>query len=138
METDECVICGDSGEDVEMKALDCRHFFCVQCWKDHIEESINSGKSDCITCMQAKCPQLIVDPEWLKSVISESMMEKFTKFWVNAFVEVNPVWKRCPRPDCGFLVKVEGVRELRCLCGYISCPSCPLEGHEPAMCKNMK
>ena len=130
------MICGDEG--VQMRALDCRHSFCTQCWKDHIEESINSGRSDSIKCMMAKCDMLIVDTDWLASIISEPMLEKFVKFWSNAFVEVNPVWKRCPATECGFLVRVEGSRELRCLCGHIACPSCPLEGHEPATCKEMK
>ena len=138
METDECVICGDSADEVEMLSLECRHSFCTQCWKDHIEESINNGKSDNITCMQAKCPQLIVDPNWLAPIISPETMKKFITFWVNAFVEVNPVWKQCPSANCEYIVKVEGTRELRCLCGYISCPSCPLEGHEPATCSEMK
>lgn len=132
---DECVICGDEG--VPMKSLECQHAFCVQCWKDHIEESINTGKSDNICCMQAKCPQLIVDPNWLKPIISTETMTKFITFWVNSFVDLNPVWKRCPNPECEYLIKSDGTKELRCVCGYVSCPLCPLEGHEPATCKKM-
>ena len=95
----ECPICGDEFEQDEMKCLDCRHTFCKYCWKYHLEEYINNGKADAIRCMQAKCPQLAVDPKWIAPLITPNLMKKFTQFWVNLFVEVNPVWKSCPRPN---------------------------------------
>jgi hypothetical protein len=42
---------------------------------------------------------MVVDPNWLESIIAPEMLVKFKVFWVNLFVEVNPIWKRCPRAE---------------------------------------
>ncbi len=82
---------------------------------------------------------MVVDPEWLRLIISGDMLKKFIVFWVNLYVEINPIWKRCPRAGCEFLIKTDGSTDyLRCKCGYLTCSRCPLEAHEPATCEEMQ
>jgi hypothetical protein len=100
---------------------------------------ITEGKSDGMACMQHTCPEIVVSPEWLKGLIEDDLLDKFMVFWVNLYVEVNPTWQSCQRPDCKYLVRADGAREnIRCRCGFATCPRCPYEAHEPATCHEIE
>jgi ariadne-1 len=118
--------------------LECRHAFCVECWRMYIEELINRGDSESLRCMETSCSEVLLDTDFIKRIVAESEFKKYLKFWVNKFIDSHPLWTFCPQPGCEYLFKSDGSSLLRCFCGYTFCSKCHKEAHYPATCIEME
>ena len=57
----ECGVCGDTIEskDVPKTRLPCKHFFCLDCWKEYLKEKINNANVYKLSCMDHKCGYIL-------------------------------------------------------------------------------
>jgi len=84
----------------QLFSLSCKHTFCIYCWQDYLENKINNGDVEEITCMQSGCGQLL-NEEDLFIFINTELQEKYNKFKLNKMVIKSENMKFCPYPNCG-------------------------------------
>lgn len=80
-----CKICYSEVKDDEMVIINCGHYFCEDCWKGYLKSQINDGNIH-ITCMEPKCDNLI-PKDILERLVSKELLEKYTNFCLNEYVE---------------------------------------------------
>ena len=83
-----CSICdNDSGEDLELFAIECNHYFCILCWNRYLSMQILEGQSR-LTCPSYDCGFLI-EEQFVKKMVAEDIFEKYLSFLAKSFVEGN-------------------------------------------------
>lgn len=95
-----------------MCGLQCRHFYCRDCYGNYLALKVNEGASDDITCPAYKC-KYIIDPVLLASLAPAPLYNKYVRFVTKSFVERNPHIKWCPAAGCNFAVLSPG-HERKC------------------------
>eukprot|EP01091_Cochliopodium_minus_P020130 TRINITY_DN869_c0_g1_i2.p1 TRINITY_DN869_c0_g1~~TRINITY_DN869_c0_g1_i2.p1 ORF type:complete len:270 (-),score=59.60 TRINITY_DN869_c0_g1_i2:372-1181(-) len=138
----ECNICMDEVE--QMERMECGDEFCKRCWKEYLENQIESGPK-CVfaECMKTGC-RLICREEFYKKIVSESHVNRYLFFLERSFVDHNPRVKWCPSPGCSFAISCEiKNREdpVTCSCGFCFCFICSdsdIGDHSPCDCKKAK
>ncbi|XP_067682316.1 uncharacterized protein [Haliotis asinina] len=117
--------------------LPCRHWFCDECWNEHIMERIHSGALK-IKCPEYKCDS-VADTAMLLSIVSIKHVQLLQKQRASLDVETNPNLKWCPNPRCGRVLKRRNDGKdsvtVSCECGQVVCFSCLREAHWPASCE---
>eukprot|EP00727_Mastigamoeba_balamuthi_P006430 m51a1_g2407 putative ubiquitin-protein ligase (716) ;mRNA; f:774107-776751 len=130
-----CTVCGETVGPESACALQCKHWFCTDCWVSYLTLKINEGQSCFITCPAHKC-SLIVDQELVERIVPKELYAKYVAFITKSFVDDNPDVKWCPAPGCGNALKadqcIKGIGY--CTCGYRFCWECGEEAHMPATC----
>jgi ariadne-1 len=122
--------------------LECRHFYCKNCWKAYLEEQIISYGPNTIStkCMNPKCKQ-IVPRTLFGMLLSEEKYTRYEYFFLKSCVEQNPKYSFCPR-DCGAIVKYLDYgfpsTAVHCQCGFDFCFACGQEKHKPCSCEELK
>ncbi|CAH8309223.1 unnamed protein product [Eruca vesicaria subsp. sativa] len=119
-----------------MTRMECGHFFCNDCWKEHFTIKINEGQSKRIACMAHKC-NAICDEDVVRKLVCPEIAEKFDRFLVESYVDDNKLVKWCPStPHCGNAIRKvddEG-GQVECYCGHQFCFTCLSESHSPCSC----
>lgn len=137
---EECSICYSPKEDCsEYFALACNHYFCGDCWKEHLKEHT----SDYLTVLSTTCPQqdcnLVVPESTFEKFISKD--EKSLKNYMHGmhknFTDRNTDIKWCPAKNCDACVRCDSKsnKEINCICGFNFCFKCLREGHRPCQCE---
>jgi len=90
-------------EDDKFYHLNCNHSYCINCWKDFIENKVNTGDIISLTCMKFKCPQIIPE-NTIKDFCTERTYEKYLKFKTNNDIINSKDKKFCPVPNCNSFV----------------------------------
>ena len=79
----ECGVCAETIEskDIPKIRLSCKHYFCIDCWKEYLKEKINNANVYKLTCMQSKCNH-ILEEKFIKAILDkdEALQEKYDKF----------------------------------------------------------
>ena len=148
----ECEICFDTVEKNQLLGLNCKHYFCVDCYKEYCRVKINSDGENCISCPASNCLAYLEDNTvfqlFCQSDNDDKMVRKrYTKFVVDAFVSQNRGMLNCPTPDCHVIVKMTGETrtgyhnlgiEVNCECGETLCSKCSNQWHSPVKCELIK
>ncbi|XP_071504972.1 uncharacterized protein [Diadema antillarum] len=146
---DFCGICYESrsapsclGGDGGLALLPCQHWFCEECWVQHIVSRVQMTET-VIHCPAYKC-QTVMDRTTLLSMLPDSLVSLHLARLQDNRISLHKQWKWCPNSRCGRLVKV-GVPELGsasgvglpvlCECGLRWCSLCQKEAHWPASCR---
>lgn len=132
----ECPICfGSSTNNI---SLNCGHFFCATCVKDHLEVNYRHPVIYCPSFPNCKCP-------FTSSNISEFIDTEKAKIHEQELFEyritVNPGLMRCKNPDCDKILQKDGIRYfsvVECECGTRICWRCKREGHAPLSCTDLE
>lgn len=138
-----CNICFDEinpellGSTTSSCVLQCGHWFCDECWKEHIMERIHSGALK-VKCPEYKCDS-VTDTAMLLSLVSIKHVQLLQKQRANLDVESSPNLKWCPNPRCGRVLKRRNDGKdsvtVSCECGKVVCFSCLRDAHWPASCE---
>ena len=84
-----CSICDEeAGDDLELFALDCKHYFCALCWDQYLSMNIQEGQSGLIPCPSYDCG-LLIDEPFVKQIVSEEIYAKYLLFLTKSFVDGN-------------------------------------------------
>jgi ariadne-1 len=136
----ECGVCFDDKPGDQMMSLSCRHFICLDCWKNYLHAAINQGPS----CLLVSCPFPKCNISVNESVVSQTVdmdhKNKYEKFLSRSFVDDNPKIRWCPAPNCGKAIYSPDASKtsVQCSCGNNFCFKCNQESHSPASCEQMK
>ena len=138
-----CAICYEEGQ--PMLSMPCSHEFCMECWKDFIENAVTEGPM-CVrkTCPEAKCTELMTEEEVEKA--APDSLAKFQNHQLRSFVESNDLTRWCPGKGCdkvacalnGTAKEQEGSRIVCDGCQMEFCLNCGEEPHLPCSCKNLQ
>ncbi|XP_027355496.1 probable E3 ubiquitin-protein ligase ARI7 [Abrus precatorius] len=139
-ETLMCDICFDVVSCDRVKSAGCGHSYCIDCYKQYVDTSINGGPDKCLKlpCPQPSC-KVAVDGDMVRELASESNKKKYDRFLLRSYVENNKKMKWCPGPGCDYAVSFEsdGARTnsfVTCVCYHSFCWSCGEEAHGPVDC----
>lgn len=140
--------CDEVAED-QAKALNCGHVFCNDCWQNYLTSQISHG-SACVftTCpgmrctdshvhrLGCACNEMVPEALFRRYVSDSALLEKYSRWMLDSFVEGNKSIKWCPKPGCTYAVSYQsgGTRSIQCRCGHYFCYSCLQEAHSPAPC----
>lgn len=131
-------------------ALNCGHWFCHECWRQHLESEINAGRK-CVfaTCPGMKCRkdhfhkfgcacnEMVPRQVFQRLVSSAPLTAKYDGWMLDNFVEGQRHIKWCPNPKCELALHCttnSGALAVTCRCGTSSCFGCGKEAHTPAPC----
>jgi len=117
-------------------SLSCKHFFCGDCWKGHLE----SKTEDILTLISSTCPQngcnLICSESIFKKFLTGNYLNILNKAIYKNFTDNNADLKWCPTPNCGICIKCtnHSTKEIECECKAVFCFTCGKESHRPCPC----
>eukprot|EP00238_Polyblepharides_amylifera_P000962 CAMPEP_0196573722 /NCGR_PEP_ID=MMETSP1081-20130531/3576_1 /TAXON_ID=36882 /ORGANISM="Pyramimonas amylifera, Strain CCMP720" /LENGTH=623 /DNA_ID=CAMNT_0041891541 /DNA_START=181 /DNA_END=2053 /DNA_ORIENTATION=+ len=134
----QCGVCFDMFPRHSMRAADCKHFFCVDCWKGYLSAAVQDGSQKFLhfRCPQPQCPMLVKDA-LVEELADRDQLAKIATFKLRSFVEDNPKVKWCPAPGCVYAVEMssgEALQDVQCKCSFSFCWSCNQEAHRPVNC----
>lgn len=136
---EECLVCYTPKEDCEaFFALKCKHFFCADCWKEHLKVHA----FDYNTVLNTHCPQqdcnLLVPESLFNKYLSddETSLKNYIHGMHKNFTDHNTDIKWCPSKGCDACVRCDSKsnKEIDCICGSTFCFKCSKEGHRPCQC----
>ncbi|XP_041458533.1 uncharacterized protein LOC121410477 [Lytechinus variegatus] len=117
----------------------CNHWFCDECWRNHLNTQINQGNVH-ITCPEYKCT-VPVDKVTLMSLVPSKVFSRYHNNQTNSALMLRSELHWCPMPSCGRLLKLSNPKRLvsvNCECGTFWCSLCKQEAHWPATCQQAK
>ena len=145
----ECGICLDSVPAEEAYALNCKHWFCTDCWRGYLQSSIGGtggggGGGVFPLCPASKCRMLV--PLDLPEMLGPpELYQDAYRALLKAFVEQQRLGKQgiatyCKNPrGCNGIVLLAddaGGSQASCsLCDCSFCALCDLPPHAPASCE---
>ena len=139
-EKGECEICYNECLSNELIELPCKHKYCKNCWKDHIENKIDS-KDLFIKCMCDKCKQYIPYNLINYLIENQEIKNKYQNNLVNQLCLVGGKDFYCKHPGCEEIITIENSKPnsfLICKCGFRLCTKCKLNSHHPLPCEFSK
>ncbi|KAL9310548.1 putative transcription factor interactor and regulator CCHC(Zn) family [Arabidopsis thaliana] len=133
-----CGICFESYPLEETISVSCGHPFCATCWTGYISTSINDGPG----CLMLKCPYpccpAAIGRDMIDNLCSKEDKERYYRYFLRSYVEVNREMKWCPAPGCehaiDFAAGTESNYDVSCLCSHSFCWNCSEEAHRPVDC----
>ena len=137
----ECGVCGDTIEskDIPKIKLPCKHYFCIDCWKEYLKEKINNANVYKLTCMQNKCNH-ILEEKFIKTILDkdEALQEKYDKFLKRKkLMDSNKKIKFCPFPDCDGYAEKKFKKYVKCNNGHEFCFECGAAPHGLKPCSKI-
>ena len=137
----ECGVCGDTIEskDIPKIKLPCKHYFCIDCWKEYLKEKINNANVYKLTCMQSKCNH-ILEEKFIKTILDkdEALQEKYDKFLKRKkLMDSNKKIKFCPFPDCDGYAEKKFKKYVKCNNGHEFCFECGAAPHGLKPCSKI-
>ena len=141
----DCSVCFVNINDLEnssdMISLSCKHFFCIDCWKEYLSEKLKEINTVIYSsCPQSGCNCIVTESifkQVLKNKDNDKDYKKYFKAVIKNFTEFNCVIKSCPSPGCETYILCEhsGNKEVHCVnCKCTYCFSCLRDGHKPCTC----
>ena len=136
-----CIICNEALTDEEMKnnLLECRHFFCDDCYYEFIKEKINSNFIEGIKCPDKSCETKLFD-DFIENKLSKDipLLEKYLKLKKKRQLMLDPNIQLCPFPDCDSYAKKESNSNYVSCIKYHHkfCFNCLKDWHGKKKCEN--
>ena len=136
-----CLICGEALTDEEMSnnLLECRHFFCDDCYYEFIKEKINSNFIEGIKCPDKFCEIKLYD-DFIENKLYKDipLLEKYMKLKEKRQLMLDPNIQLCPFPDCDSYAKKESNSNYVSCIKYHHkfCFNCLKDWHGDKKCEN--
>ena len=136
-----CDICLSESSFSELQATalsSCKHWFCNDCWENHLTEGITNGTVS-LECPSYECYELI-DHATLFSLVGHDLYQKHWYHLQKMKIDQRPNWKWCPQNDCDMVVQVPTEKKpaslacVQCECSLVWCFDCQQEPHWPISC----
>ena len=134
-----CDICGDeiTKKDKKNNYLNCKHFFCSDCYLHYLKNKIEINEVGSITCMNKDCSQEL-DEKFITLQINRDkvLLEKYRKFKKINNINKDPNLVICPEEDCdSYAIKEKDNKFVKCLKGHEFCSECKQPWHKNKDCK---
>ena len=137
----ECGVCMETIEskDIPKIKLPCKHYFCIDCWKEYLKEKINNANVYKLTCMQSKC-NFILEEKFIKTILDQDvdLQQKYDKFLNRKkLMDSNKKIKFCPFPDCDGYAEKKFKKYVKCNNGHEFCFECGAAPHGLKACSKI-
>ena len=137
----ECGVCMETIEskDIPKIKLPCKHYFCIDCWKEYLKEKINNANVYKLTCMQSKC-NYILEEKFIKAILDQDvdLQQKYDKFLNRKkLMDSNKKIKFCPFPDCDGYAEKKFKKYVKCNNGHEFCFECGAAPHGLKACSKI-
>ena len=137
----ECGVCMETIEskDIPKIKLPCKHYFCIDCWKEYLKEKINNANVYKLTCMQSKC-NFILEEKFIKAILDQDvdLQQKYDKFLNRKkLMDSNKKIKFCPFPDCDGYAEKKFKKYVKCNNGHEFCFECGAAPHGLKPCSKI-
>jgi len=137
----ECGVCMETIEskDIPKIKLPCKHYFCIDCWKEYLKEKINNANVYKLTCMQSKC-NFILEEKFIKAILDQDvdLQQKYDKFLNRKkLMDSNKKIKFCPFPDCDGYAEKKFKKYVKCNNGHEFCFECGAAPHGLKACSKI-
>ncbi|CAD8111859.1 unnamed protein product [Paramecium sonneborni] len=130
-----CLICSLNQYQI-MKALECEHQFCRNCYQEYLEDKIKIAKINNIPCLQEGC-KMIFSEEIIQQFVHEQKFQQYLVFKKKLEIENDPNKKWCPAKGCNlFIEKDPKTNLINCQCGQIVCFNCGQIAHNGIQCED--
>ena len=136
----ECLVCYEERTEEnsdDFVALGCKHFFCLDCWREHLKAGAADLYTACgLSCPQKGCPLVIPKSIW-KQLADAETYKSYSKSMIKNYTSNSSDLKWCPDPKCGRAIQCElhGNKDIECSCGTRFCFSCGKNAHRPCSCE---
>lgn len=133
-----CIICCDTLPPKDMYGMGCGHLFCKPCWRSYLSLKVAEGPL-CImtTCPAHGCKEVVNDHVFREFTVEEDY-QKYSRFLLRSYVDINKCVKWCPSPGCNKAISSSGgLSAVKCACGCLFCPRCGEEAHSPVTCEQL-
>ena len=117
--------------DISKVTIPCKHFFCVDCWKEYLKEKINNANVYKLSCMDHEC-NFILEPKFIKKILDNDndLLEKYDRFLSRQnLMNSNKKIKFCPFPDCDGYAEKKFSKYVKCNKGHEFCFECLAPPH---------
>ncbi|XP_055332157.1 E3 ubiquitin-protein ligase arih1-like [Paramacrobiotus metropolitanus] len=137
-----CDICLLDTKSTDLKAADCGHYFCADCWSSYLTVKILGDISASrMECPSNKCKTYLDDAFVMSLLSADSVRLRYQYCMTSSFVDFHPCMRRCPGTDC---LRVACVQERSWIpiccepCDLTFCFLCGNEWHDPIKCDWLK
>eukprot|EP01091_Cochliopodium_minus_P003229 TRINITY_DN1306_c0_g1_i1.p1 TRINITY_DN1306_c0_g1~~TRINITY_DN1306_c0_g1_i1.p1 ORF type:complete len:517 (-),score=130.26 TRINITY_DN1306_c0_g1_i1:55-1383(-) len=137
----ECTICFDEVPIDKASSLPCNHFFCKECYRDYLENSIiNHSKSGGIQCPKNGCNLQVDEITALDLLPKESKARQlYYTLAAREYIKGRKELRSCPGGTCDKIIEYhmdeDDIPIVECACGDKLCWDCGMPDHSPALCK---
>ena len=138
-----CEICYEElgDEDHPHQSLQCGHVFCRDCWFTFFETASGEGA---FKFLNTRCPRHDCNSRVLSrhvATIVPSLYPKWTRAFLDSFIDFDPAYRFCPGPDCRFVayLDINNQCQQTSTCGHCTtsfCFQCGESPHQPAKCED--
>lgn len=138
---EDCGVCFDILPQNKLFKLSCAHGFCRDCWKSHIEYTVNDGMPNGIKCMakgcSLRCPNNFIE-QFLTT--KSDLLKNFLKLLRNSRISAHYQLRFCVGADCQMVMfaEVPKARLVECnKCHSSFCFECGNSYHSPTDCETI-
>ena len=137
----ECTICFDEGPISNATSLPCNHYFCNDCYRDYLINSIvKQSKAASIICPKKGCNLQVDEITALNLLPKESKArELYYTLAAREYVKDRRDLRGCPAGMCDKIIEFHREEDdlpiVECECGEKLCWDCGMPDHSPALCK---
>ena len=113
---------------------ECGHKFCRECCLEQFKQLIEKAEIDKVRCLDYECLRPVSEKQ-LEQILTVcdklELMEKYRRFKASKNLDLDPLVRFCPKPDCGQHMRgEEGAQKLQCpKCSTWICFKCRDEWH---------
>ncbi|XP_022081037.1 E3 ubiquitin-protein ligase ARIH2-like isoform X2 [Acanthaster planci] len=136
-----CPVCIENQSKEQLRSLLCGHFFCKDCWSQHVVVLVNEGSSTGICCMAEKCLMRAPEDFVIPLLQSEHHKLRYNDFYFKESIKNHSSLRFCPGADCTIVVYAAEVKSKRVECTQCKtswCFNCCNNYHAPADCDIIK
>ncbi|CAI4224535.1 unnamed protein product [Auanema sp. JU1783] len=135
-----CIVCADDSAS-QMETLSCKHEFCINCWRSHIESRLSEGVASKIECMDSQC-NLLCPSEFVVKILDKPQLRaKYERFIFRDYITSHPELKFCSGKDCQAVIRSREKQPKRVICKKCkttSCVLCGVDYHAPTSCETIR
>jgi ariadne-1 len=117
----------------------CDHAFCRDCWGSYLSSTFEGGFHDVIStrCPHHGCNERVTTNDVTN--IAPDLLSRWTRAYLESFVENDPSYRFCPGPDCTIIAVFQPEKDsghvVTCTkCDTSFCSNCGENPHLPAHC----
>ncbi|CAD8121608.1 unnamed protein product [Paramecium sonneborni] len=131
---DSCPICGII-DVIRIQLLSCEHKFCLNCYKEYLEDKIKNAKINNIPCLEEGCIVKFPEPV-IKETVSKQKFDQYLIFKRKLEIENDMNKKWCPAVGCDLYVERNPKSNIvQCHCGTSICFNCGRKAHLGQLCE---
>lgn len=112
-----CQICFATNEN--MRSLQCGHEFCKECYGAYVGQSLQTGISAKLECMESKCRMQALST-FVSEILNEQplVLKQYRDRLLHDAIKSHPHFRYCPGTDCRGIIFCESRKAFKVACDF--------------------